>query len=951
MHPLNRILLISLILLTAPLQGKAVDEIRVTTPGFPSQIAVEAASNPQQVVVAVLDPAGEPIRDLQPRDFSLARGIRKARVVSVEPLQASKATPIHLAMAIDNSLSMKERGAIGALLAALDSLLRDVRPIDNVNALVFSDRAGRVGSGRNLNIRAFTSSQGSEWNRFFAEVFDRGITSKTYLYDAILAALDTIKAMPASEKKLLMVFSDGEDLNSVTSRAEVEAAARGIRNLQVFCIDYMPDEKTDRFLTSLAKDHHGRIWKARSAQELVPIFQDFKTTILHKYVLTYELLNPIAIEPKALSFDVPVTTTGGPAAHMIFFATGQKAISERYVQLKSRAEADTFQPGNVSGFAGRYFNILNILGKALRDEPEVKIGIVGCTSDYGPEKDNLKLSQGRAEAVRDYLQRIWGVDPDRMPVEARNLPADPSPSDSRDGRIENQRVEFIFESDAFQSRIAGGVTAEAGNRSVVQAKLDLNPLPGITASEILIQGPERPLMTRTGGAEIPPSHSFVLDELGRDRVARLSSLEAVIRVTGSDGTVHEASSDLCQIKTNPKVVVEELALPPYVGVTLEPETVTVEEITVVESSPLLNHVYFDTGRSDIPERYVLFKSADEARTFDPATLKGTPEKYRHMLNVIGRRAAERPKSKLKIVGCNSAAGEEKGRADLSRSRAESVRNYLKAVWGIDPARLEVEARGLPAAASAGGSPEGRAENQRVEILADDPAILDTVQSTFIEALSDTETFRIATEVEPGALLKRWSIELFGDHQRLEGLAGTGELEPSYVLALKDVGLLSIGNYQTVSVVLEAADAKGPALRARGTSKVRLVKREERLARREGYKVIEKHALILFDFDRAEIKGPNRTVMDRIAKRIREMPSAKVTIVGHTDTLGRFDYNVALSKKRAETAYGQILAGGGADRNRVSFEGKGPADPLFDNGLPEGRALNRTVTVILEYEQK
>jgi outer membrane protein OmpA-like peptidoglycan-associated protein len=76
----------------------------------------------------------------------------------------------------------------------------------------------------------------------------------------------------------------------------------------------------------------------------------------------------------------------------------------------------------------------------------------------------------------------------------------------------------------------------------------------------------------------------------------------------------------------------------------------------------------------------------------------------------------------------------------------------------------------------------------------------------------------------------------------------------------------------------------------------------------------------------------------------------VKIVGHTDTIGKFDYNVALSKKRAEAVYEQILAGGAAARERVSFEARGPADPIFDNGLPEGRTLNRTVTIRLEYVQ-
>jgi outer membrane protein OmpA-like peptidoglycan-associated protein len=945
------ILLMSLMVLAAPWPSEAVEDVRISTPGFESHITVEPIANPQQVVVSVLDPAGEPIRDLQPRDFIMGRGIRKARVVSVEPLRTSQATPVNLVMVIDNSFSMQERGAIAPLLAALEDLLKDVRRIDNIHAVVFSDREVKRVGGRALNIRSFSSNQAADWKRFFAEAFDRGVTTRTYLYEAVMAGLDIIHAMPANEPKLMAVFSDGEDLNSKIGRREVEAAAGGIKKFQIFCIDYMPREKIDEFLAGLARNHHGRVWKARSASELVPIFQDFKSTILHKYVLTYELLSPIAIEPKALSFDVPVTTTGESAAHMVFFPTGQSDIPGQYVQLKSRSDADAFQPGGLTSFLGRYFNILNFVGKALHDLPDARIGIVGCTSAYGPETENLALAQSRAEAVKAYLQRIWGIDATRMLIEARNLPAEPSPEDTRSGRLENQRVEFIFDSDGTQSRAAGGIIAEARNQNAVQVKLDLYPLPGISGSEILIQGEDRLLKTLSAGAELAPSRSFSLDDLGRDRLARLTSLDAMIRVTDSDGRVHEASSDLCHIKAHPQVVIGELSLPPYGTVKLEPDELTVEEITIVDSSPLLNYIYFDTGRSEIPGRYQPLKTPSERQAFDEKALRDTIEKYRHALNIIGKRAAERPRARLRLVGCNSGFGEEKGKTELSRGRAEAVRTYLRSVWGIENFRMETEARGLPAAASTGSLPEGRAENQRVEIYADDPAILDTVQSTYIEALSDTEKLRMTLEIEPGLTLKGWRIEIYGDDQRLEELIGEGALEPSYVLPLKDIGLLNIGAFQRITAVLEAVQPKGPLLRIRDTSSVHFLKREERLARREGYRVIEKYALILFDFDRAEIKDRNKRVMDRIANRIREVPAATVKIVGHTDTIGKLDYNVALSKKRAETAYDLILASSLAAKDRVTFEGKGPVDPLFDNSLPEGRAFNRTVTVILEYQQK
>jgi outer membrane protein OmpA-like peptidoglycan-associated protein len=947
----GRIFLILFFIIAAPLPGGAGEDVRVKTPGYPSQIAVESVANPQQVAVSAIGPDGEPIRGLGPQDFAMGVGIHKARIVSVEPLLYSQPTPVNLVMVIDNSLSMKERGTVAFLLAALEGLLKDVRPIDNVHAIVFSDRGGPLGGGRSSTIRPFKAGQSSDWKRFFAEVFDRGITTKTYLYDAIMGGIDAVKAMPSKEKKLMVVFAAGEDRSSWSSRTEIENETRGIRNFQIFCIDYIRGEKTDKFLTSLAEDHLGRVWKARSAAELVPIFQDLKNAILRNYLLTYELLNPIALEPKVLSLDVPSTTTGGPATNMVFFPTGKSEIPHAYVQFKTSSEADAFKPDRLSGASARYFNILNFVGKALRDLPAARIGIVGCTSDTEPEKDNLPLSQDRAEAVKEYLRRIWGIHAARMLIEARHLPAEPSPEGTRDGRLENQRVEFFFDSDETQSRAAGSLIAESSNHDAIQVKLDLHPLPNIVDSEIRIQSNDRTLNAVSATAAPLPSHSLQLDDLDRDRLARLNSMEAVVRVTDSNGHVYEAASDLCQIKANPKVMVSELALPLYGTVKLDPETVMVEEITVIDSPPLLNHIYFETGRSDIPGRYALFTSPVEAKAFDPASLKGTMEKYRHALNIIGQRTAERPKARLRIVGCHSGFGDEKGRADLSRSRAESVRNYLRTIWGIDSSRLGIEARGLPTAASAASLPEGRAENQRVEIYTDDPAVIDTVPSTYIEARSDTETFRITPRVEPGAVLKRWNIEIFGDQQRLEGLTGEGELDSSYVLALKDIGLLNIGNYQSVSVVLDAEDAKGLPLRVRDACTVQFVKREERRVRREGYPVVERYALILFDFDRAEIRDRNRIVMDRIAKRIREVPSATVKIVGHTDTIGKMDYNMVLSKKRAEAAYALVMAGGAAGRERVSYEGKGPVEPVFDNGLPEGRVFNRTVTIILEYEQQ
>ncbi|MCU0539703.1 MAG: VWA domain-containing protein, partial [Desulfobacterales bacterium] len=231
---------------------------------------IERIEGPQQVVVSVRDATGEPIRNLGPQDLVVGSGIRRARVVSLAALQSREDVPLNLVLVIDNSFSMQERQAIPPLLAALEELLEGVRPTDRIHAVVFDDRPRHLAGDRRLHVKTFTSSRPAEWKEFFAEAFDRGITSRTFLYEAIGAGLDIIGKLPADQPKLMLVFSDGEDLNSTIGAKEIDAGAAGLATFLAFGIDYLPGEKTDAFLARFAARHGGRTWKARSATELKP---------------------------------------------------------------------------------------------------------------------------------------------------------------------------------------------------------------------------------------------------------------------------------------------------------------------------------------------------------------------------------------------------------------------------------------------------------------------------------------------------------------------------------------------------------------------------------------------------------------------------------------------------------------------------------------------------------
>jgi len=122
-----------------------------------------------------------------------------------------------------------------------------------------------------------------------------------------------------------------------------------------------------------------------------------------------------------------------------------------------------------------------------------------------------------------------------------------------------------------------------------------------------------------------------------------------------------------------------------------------------------------------------------------------------------------------------------------------------------------------------------------------------------------------------------------------------------------------------------------------------------LAKQQGYLVQEKYALILFDFDSDSIGDRNQEIVAEIVARIRELPEAQVFIVGHTDNIGKEDYNLKLSERRARTVYDQIIDYYGAENSeRITYQGVGAKVPLYDNVSPETRSFNRTVTIILEY---
>ena len=580
--------------------GATADELQVLIPEQSAQISFQSLDE-SRLLVSVTDPEGNPIRDLKPSDFVVGSGIRKAKILKAEPFESNEEVPLNIVLVVDNSFSMLDRQAVKPLLAALDAFFDTVRAIDNVQAVVFKGGDPIAVKHRGLHVERFKSSSPNELKAFFRQAYDKGMTGKTYLHEAILAGLDLVKKMPSEEQKFLIVFSDGEDLNSKYDIDEIEIEAFGIKNFDVYCVDYMPKPKLDEFLSAFSNEHGGRIWKAKSASEILPIFEEFTSTLMYRYVITYDLPNPLNLQPTELSFDILTTTNGEPITNRIFFQTGSSVIPQKFVQFPGKFQADAFDEIRVMSSLDRYFNLLNIAGQRLRENPASRIQIKGGVSDAAAEKVIVDLAGQRARAVKTYLSDIWGIEDHRMAITTvENDTSDPAAVTKAGAKAEQQFAEIIYTAEDLQSRVADEFVAESNQ--VQQVNIVTHIFSGASPAdwELTLFADDEKLHSISGSGDIQPEYAVSLKDLGIGRMADHGALEARIQVNNSDGSVQEASSDLCHIRLARSELIHELAMPPGGMLKLEPQNMKIEELTMIDSSPLLNYIFFETGQSEIP---------------------------------------------------------------------------------------------------------------------------------------------------------------------------------------------------------------------------------------------------------------------------------------------------------------------------------------------------------------
>jgi len=108
----------------------------------------------------------------------------------------------------------------------------------------------------------------------------------------------------------------------------------------------------------------------------------------------------------------------------------------------------------------------------------------------------------------------------------------------------------------------------------------------------------------------------------------------------------------------------------------------------------------------------------------------------------------------------------------------------------------------------------------------------------------------------------------------------------------------------------------------------------------GYKVNN----ILFELDKSDLSASGQDELTAVGKFMQANPSAYSVLFGYTDDTGKAEYNVELSRRRAEAVADYLYKTYNLGPDRVISIWYGAANPIASNETAEGRAKNRRVEV-------
>lgn len=103
--------------------------------------------------------------------------------------------------------------------------------------------------------------------------------------------------------------------------------------------------------------------------------------------------------------------------------------------------------------------------------------------------------------------------------------------------------------------------------------------------------------------------------------------------------------------------------------------------------------------------------------------------------------------------------------------------------------------------------------------------------------------------------------------------------------------------------------------------------------------------ITFAFDDARLNPQFMPTLDKLAQTMNQYKETTINVSGYTDNVGTVDYNLNLSRHRANSVANYLISQG-VSSSRMNVQGFGMSYPIADNSTDYGRQQNRRVEITI-----
>jgi len=359
-----------------------------------------------------------------------------------------------------------------------------------------------------------------------------------------------------------------------------------------------------------------------------------------------------------------------PLLNYIFFDSNSAVIPKRYIKIQPD-EALDFNNKSLENLdvLETYYQVLNIIGYRLRNNPNNEITLVGTNSNINQEKNNKELSGQRAEAVKQYFVDVWKIEDNRIDVIARNLPEDKSDNSTLDGQAENRRVEIISRNGTILEPVITTDTLRKFSDYRLRFFPAVNSDAGLSQWELSIKQGNKELIKFSGTNQIPDSLDWFITQ--KDSSAPKKGGKITYQLSAIDS-------------------IGQVAISPENWIPVDQMTIERKRLSKMEDKEFEYYslILFDFAKSKLEKD------------------------HKKVLDFVDNRI--KPDSKISVAGYSDSSGDEKINEKLSLKRAKAVNKHLKLkdaeILGIGETELLYD----------NSLPEGRFYCRTVKITIENP---------------------------------------------------------------------------------------------------------------------------------------------------------------------------------------------------------------------------------------